>query len=747
MHAAVQHMMSGLLALAAAGCLTSSRNSYDLANDGPRDRWLDLGSVRPFDAKAAKIEVSPASTSARVKSEQVLVATVYDREGQPLRNRRVEWVLDGPGSIVEVDESGGLLQRGRRIDSRSAVGYTASSSRRVPRGDDDLSIRSGQTWCVISSPVDGQTTVTAYAPEVTDRDSGRAFVTITWGEADYRFPPSTALRAGGEGVLTTTVARPIDAAGRVISYRVRYHILDGTTAKLVARSGPSAMEAEALTDADGAATVRIIQPDPEPGKTRVAVEVVKPDPSGVGPGSVVARGETLVEWTAPQVSLDVSLPRMIALNRDTPATITLANAGPVDSSVATLRAAIPEGAEFVRADPAPTHRVGRELSWTLGPILSGEKRSVTLVFHPIRRGELVLPIAAETEGGLRADRRVTATVDTAGLKVAADASSAATGGPAIIQVSVTNTGAVPLANPIAWVTAGDGLRHDSGADPVEVAIGPVEPGQTRTVEVPFIAEKSGKAAVRVNVAAEGGLADRADTTVIVTRSELKATVTGPDVVPVGETAVFEIRLTNAGDMPVTNTAVRASLPAGLTAKDATVWELDALNPNETKIIHLTVFGDQPAQRDTLAVTASAEVPDGPRLTARATDAVAVVGTPVLTMEVSAPADPIAVGGRVCYRVTVRNRGTSPAHNVVVSAELTNGLAPNRGVNSDRMPATIDGGRITFPPLAELPPGATATFGIDASGSTPGLARVTFRTAAKELTTPLQEEQAIQILRR
>ena len=66
------------------------------------------------------------------------------------------------------------------------------------------------------------------------------------------------------------------------------------------------------------------QPTPQPGTTRVAVEVVKPDPDGVGPGTVVGRTETVVEWTAPQVSLDVGLPPAVALNRETPVAITLA---------------------------------------------------------------------------------------------------------------------------------------------------------------------------------------------------------------------------------------------------------------------------------------------------------------------------------------------------------------------------------------------------------------------------------------
>src|SRR5205085_7717817 len=248
------------------------------------------------------------------------------------------------------------------------------------------------------------------APEVFDWEHGRAFITLTWGDAEFRFPPPASVRFGGEAALTTTVAKPTDAAGRPTNYKVRYRIVGGAPAALVRQSGSAgtysadAQEAEALADADGAAGVRVTQPAPQPGKPRVAVEVVKPDPNGVGPGTVVGRTETAVEWAAPQLSLDATLPPAVALNRDASATITLANAGRVDSSSATVRAAVPEGAEFVSADPAPTRRAGRDLAWDLGSLPGGGKRDITPTVRPTRRGALTLPVSAEAEGGLRADK-------------------------------------------------------------------------------------------------------------------------------------------------------------------------------------------------------------------------------------------------------------------------------------------------------------------------------------------------------
>ena len=90
-------------------------------------------------------------------------------------------------------------------------------------------------------------------------------------------------------------------------------------------------EAEATTDTNGEAAVRLVQQDPKPGKTRVAVEIVKPPETGTGAGTVVARRETTVEWAAPQIGLTVTAPPAAGVGGTYPVTVALDNAGSVDS--------------------------------------------------------------------------------------------------------------------------------------------------------------------------------------------------------------------------------------------------------------------------------------------------------------------------------------------------------------------------------------------------------------------------------
>jgi uncharacterized repeat protein (TIGR01451 family) len=656
----IPNLAAAAVGLAGAGCLGGTQNPSYFPFYLPTGDIIPTHAKPPgagyfhnFDPKACKVEVTPATVAAATRSQQILIATVTDGDGQARRKRRVEWVLDGPGSIIEVDESGYLPGRGYKVDNTYAVSYTDYLEHCITRGR-EVTIKPGQTWCVVSCPVPGQTSVTAYAPEVFDSENSRAFATITWVDGGPRFAPGSA----------------------------RY---DGNT---------------------------------EPP-------------------------------AAPQLSLDLKLPPAAPLNGETAATIVLANGGKAESPAVTVRAVVPEGVALVRADPAPTRRNGRELEWAAGSVPGGGNCDVVLVLRPTQRGLLVLSARAETADGLRADRRASARVDTAGLRIAADVSpAAAVGGAATVRVGVTNTGAVTVTNAVAWLAPGDGLRHESGANPVEIPVGTVEPGKTRAVDVRFACVKPGIVPVRVNVAADGGVSERADSAVNVLRSELAVTVTGPEAVPVGDEAVFEVRVTNAGDSAMANAAARAVLPTGLAAKGEASWQLGPINANETKVVRLTVSGDRPVERGVLKVTASADGPaGGPGLTAQASAPVGVAGKPVLVMELADPPGPVAAGGRADFTVTVRNRGTGPATKVEVTVSSSGGLTPRAGTGPGRSAATIAGGAATFPLVDELPPGAVATYTLSTDANAAGDARVTAQVSARELVAPLRDDQAVQVRKR
>src|SRR5208283_2979314 len=108
---------------------------------------------------AVRLEIRPLEATNPVRTQVVLIATVYDDTGKPRCDRRVEWMVEGVGNIIEVNESGIWPGRGYKLDNKYGVSYTEYCEHRLTRGNvnpgDDLVIRPGQTWCVISSAVEG----------------------------------------------------------------------------------------------------------------------------------------------------------------------------------------------------------------------------------------------------------------------------------------------------------------------------------------------------------------------------------------------------------------------------------------------------------------------------------------------------------------------------------------------------------------------------------------------------------------
>ena len=396
------------------------------------------------------------------------------KDGQP-RFARVECVIDGPGSSVEADESGFYPGRGYKVDNKYAVSYTSYTTKTITRGNDeagdDVIIEPGRTFCIISSAVPGETVVTAYAPEVFNWDQGRVVVKVLWGDGRFDFPASAVVRYGGEHTLTTTVSAGTNddlPAG----YRIRYKVLDGPPALLVSRggtgtgtslSGNGSKEAETTTDASGESAVRLVQQDPKPGKTRVAVEIVKPPENGVGAGAVVARRETVVEWAAPQIGLTVNAPPAAGTGTTYPVVVSLDNAGAVESKDSRVKVTLSDGATLASSEPPPARQEpGGVLVFDLPPVSGNAKQDVTLQVNPARLGPVTVTAEAITTDGLRATNKATTRIEPGKLHLVLEAPPAALAGERIpFKVAITNAGAAPAENVTVWAQFDAGLSHPS----------------------------------------------------------------------------------------------------------------------------------------------------------------------------------------------------------------------------------------------------------------------------------------------
>lgn len=745
--------------VAALGC--TGEGPFKVGEDGK-------SYLRPFRDVAARIEVSPDTASRKTKEEQLILVSVYDDDGEPLSRRRVEWTLEGPGTIVAADDGGLIFDRGKIDEGKYAQSTTHSFEKKVGRKTknpaDDFTVKAGQTWIVVSSAVEGRTVVNVSCPDVPDRSKGRAAVKILWADSEFGFPPTAAVRAGGEHHLATTVNRT-ETQSLPAGVRVRYRILGGAPAALIGTSGDGAtlalsgsnpQEAVATTDVNGTAGVRLVQAAPVAGKTRIGVEVLRPDPTGVGPGTVVGRSETTVEWATAQLSLDVVSPPVTAEGRDTTYSVVLANAGAVESAPVTVRTPLPDGVEFVSADPPPTVRDGRSLVWAAGPVGGGKKQEFKVTVKPVRKGTLTAFAAAETADGMKAEQRATAKVDTAAVRVKLDVpSQLGTGEKTTARLLVTNPGGVPVENVTAWVTAGGKLLSDDG--PKELVVGTLAPGGSRSIDVPLVGTEAGRFAVRASLTGDGGLTDKAEAGVDVRKAGLKVELMGPTKLGVGEEATYDVRLINIGDAAVTGAAVKVELPRGVRAVAASAggqatgatagWKYDSIPANGKASVLLTVVADEPVGRGVMVARATASPGPGRTVETSAESVLTATGLPALGFELVGPAKPIAVDGMGQFRITLKNTGAGPAGPVDVVVELSEELSPVRGSDpSGKLPvARIDGRSVVFTGIPQVPSNGSVVLVVEVKGAARGTAVVRASVAAPHLTNPLREEQAARVV--
>ena len=633
-----------------------------------------------FDPHAVRIEVRPPDKNRPVQTEHVLIATVYDERGKPRRVRRVEWMLEGVGSIIEVDESGCLPGRGYKTSNKHGVSYTCCSTTRITRGNedpnDDFLISPGQTWCVITSPVEGDSHITAFAPAIANWDKSKQYVTCRWIDANWEFPPNAAIRFGTEHVLTTKIFRHTDRQP-LANYRVRYRVVDGPAATLSTARRQGGSEVVATSDLDGLAHASIKQLQPQLGTNRVKVEIIRPPdptaPSGVG--LVIDSREITVDWLAPQISLEHTAPPTVGLNQEVTVTSAIKNIGRIESRSQTVTSLIPDGFQFVRSTPPPAARDGLRLTWTLGSLPAGQTNTVQAVYQAFRPGSVTSCATVDSEEGLKDERCTNILVTSPALKVSINAPvSGLVNVPISYQVIVANPGTGPVTNVRIESAFDQALEHGSKANPLELAIGTLAAGESRNVTLVLTPRVPGNLNNRLTATGDGVRADTTSHTVLVSEPKMSMSVDGPQSRYQGRPAEFTVRVKNPSiDIPLTNVMVRNRLPQELSFVTASqggqlmgtevVWNLGTLRPGEEKVLLLTTRTQQVTPTTVQQFVATAD----PGLNVQAQKEIQILGLPAFRLEMKDDVDPVPVGGRTVYRINVTNTGSLPANDLVLVA--------------------------------------------------------------------------------
>jgi uncharacterized repeat protein (TIGR01451 family) len=767
-----------------AGCLSGNPSYFPyLIPPGPEipthPKPAGPGYYEDFDPNACRIVLRPESCNARTRSTQVFIATVYDGDNVPRRKRRVEWMIEGPGSIIEVDESGITPGRGMKFDNKYAYSTTDYFEHCLNRGGVDFTIGPGQTWCVVTSAVEGETTVTAYAPAIFDWNKNRAYARITWSETgaelpaptlrgSFEFPRPITAKAGGEYTLGTKVAK-----GDGAEYRIRYSIIDGPPAALNSTRGTpvdSVTEAVTTFGADGQAKVSISQPAAVAGTNRIAIEVIKTNAGDPTKYTVVSKGETTVIWQAAQLGVNVNAPKSLALNQDVTVTYAVTDNGAVEAGAVTLTARVPPGMNVVQTIPRAAID-GDEMIWTLPAGTKGKAQTVKATFRPAKVGSATLTADARSHDGTSGHGTLAVSVTEAKLLLKLEGPTTGVVGESLpFQVTVTNTGDGSTGQVTLQARLADGLQVASRTGVVEQTISSLAPGQSKTITLPVAAVSSGKHQIQATATANNNLnAPPQDAIVEVQDAQIGLTAHGPSKGYIGEEITWQLVVRNNGDVPMGRVSLKATLPPEVTFIKATdggkvngrqvTWDLGTAPSRQERAVAITVSCDKPtgktmmqanvvgspaSNRDGAMRTVSLIKPVGPDKPVEAV--LEIVGVPALQVSVKDSNDPIGVGQKTIYTVKVKNAGTMAASKIVVTANVPTLMRPIRATGPAQA-GTIDKQSITFPALATLAPNAEASYVIEVEALVPGDARFRVEVQSDKGGQPLRAEEPTKILDR
>ena len=518
-------LLAGLL-LAVAGCVAPATNPPPVGTipppvDDSGGYYREVpGPVLPGDC--SEFTVMPQETAAAVGSEVILVASVRGQDQYMLTNQRVEWTITpgGVGHFVDfsratvMDYLVGDFTRPRKITEHYVITSTCREYLRLTRGtvdpNDDVVIRPGQAWVSVASPVEGTTAINVYVPCVHTWDRRVQTVFIHWVDAQWTLPPPAIVPAGSRHQLTTTVTRLRDRSP-CAGWKVRYEIIGGVSAAL----GPSGTTSvEVPVDSAGQATAEIYQLQPMGGSTQVAVQIVRPadTPGAAGKQLTVASGQTLITWSAAQLTVRVNAPSQVAPGGSATVRIEVNNPGDLPAENVFLTMTLPTGVTQQSSTPAASVS-GTTLSWTLGRLNAHEMRTIDLVALFGQVGTYALCAEAQAAGNLRSQNCGTVTAGAAPvsaqgqLELRVQGPERATVGQDVTYViEIKNRGTTPLSNLLVRDTFDAGLQHAVGQRAVERDLpGTLQPGETKTIGVIFRVVQPGRWCHTVQVTGPGGI--------------------------------------------------------------------------------------------------------------------------------------------------------------------------------------------------------------------------------------------------
>jgi uncharacterized repeat protein (TIGR01451 family) len=310
-----------------------------------------------------------------------------------------------------------------------------------------------------------------------------------------------------------------------------------------------------------------------------------------------------------------------------------------------------------------------------------------------------------------------------------------------LKITLTNNGTGTARNVKLEDKLPEGMLTADGKPVINMNLGDLAAGETKAIELPLKLTKPGQYTNTATATADDGLKSEATANLAARQAVLEVVKAGPKQTYVGVPYGYDITVSNKGDADAKNVVVTDTLPAGVSAMEASdggkiengkvTWTLSQLDKATAKQLKLTVRGvDVGNARNTVSAQSDCAA------TATVAADTQLVGIPAILLEVIDNPDPVMVGGETTYTIAVTNQGSAVATNVKLVAELEAQMehVASQGATAGK----LDGAKISFEPLATLAPKAKAIYTVKVKAKDAGDVRFKTTMTSDQLGRPVEE---------
>ena len=487
------------------------------------------------------------------------------------------------------------------------------------------------------------------------------------------------------------------------------------------------------------APIQTVPPSLKAPKEPVVVEQELVAVDGVG-STVISR---TYPWTeCGVIQLDKTVPKEVELNRTFDYFIKVTNLTDAKLTDITIIEELSDNFDFTSASPAAKEDVNK-LVWeiqSLGPkaskliTVSGLATQTDPLEHSTNVVTPIIPaLAAIRVVQPRLELTKTAPVEALLCE------------PIPVVFVVANSGTGSARNVRIVDTLPAGLLTVDGHSKLVFDVGTLAEGQSRQYSAELRATKTGRYASRATASSTTGLrAESPETTTVVDMPVLAITNDGPEQQYLGRALTYEIIVANNSNIPAKNTVIEDTIPEGITSTEASsgakrsgtklIWEIGTLEPNSFKKVRVSYM---PTEAGTLTNSAVATAYCSEAVTASVKTLIA--GISAVALEVVDVDDPVKVGTRTTYVISVTNQGSAAATNVRIACILEDNV---QYVSSAGATAgSAEGRMVNFFPLSSLAPKTKAAWRVVVVAVKPGDVRFKVVMNADQLTRSVEETEA------